>query len=192
MTTCEEINLYLFYEFGLDDEEDESLVSSDWPFVLQETEDPTIFRFSHEDETYYAAAGGALNFYPTAGMKIADLRLQQQGARWIGQRDPINLETSRIGYEGIPSLPERRTAIQRLITQYFGSVERMRTLEGLYLLREQQYLALVEDDTTGQAYVIGDAIPPQQVEFPEASIWRRLSVGIGRLIRDGVITEQSQ
>jgi hypothetical protein len=189
MSTKRDINLYLFYEFGLADDEDEAKVSDVWPFVLHETSDPTIYEFSDGHETYFLATRAALAFYPAAGMTITDLQVQQQGARWIGARDPIDLETSRLGIGQSPPVAARRMAIEELIVYAFGSGRSFRIIEGLFLLREQRYIALIEDDETKQSFIIGNDTPPQSVGFPEASPWRRLAVGVGEMLRTGRLIE---
>ena len=98
------INEYLFYEFGYDSQGSPSAVAEDWPFKLDKVgdvnrggDDIEVFRFVHDGEAYYVLSGDTMMFYPVDGMTLEDLRLQQNGAAWIAQQDPIDLATSRIG-----------------------------------------------------------------------------------------------
>src|SRR5262245_1929775 len=95
-----DLNEYLFYEFGFDDEADESRISDSWPFQLRRialVDDAPVFEFDDDDEPYFALVAGALNFLPKAGMDVNALRLQLTGGCWIGKRDPIDLNLSRLG-----------------------------------------------------------------------------------------------
>jgi hypothetical protein len=118
------INEYLFYEFGFD-EADAGRVSENWPFELKPvgrfvllSGEMTVFEFADEGETYFALDGPtALSFLRSSGMSPEDIRTQQVGATWIGQREPVDLGTARIGYEGVPTAGERRVAITQLVAE---------------------------------------------------------------------------
>src|SRR5262245_34166842 len=108
-----DINRYLFYEFGTAG--DESQISENWPFTLRFVgmldpggTDGEVYEFSAGEDIYFAVTGDGLNFYPTAGMTIEDLRLQVRGARWIGRSNPIDSNTSRIGDDAVPPAMVRR------------------------------------------------------------------------------------
>jgi hypothetical protein len=185
------INEYLFYEFGYDLQRDPSSVADDWPFELQiigtihstggEIE---VFEFIANDEVYFALSGSTLAFYPAAGMTLKDLQLQHDGAAWVAYQDPIDLATSRIGDDLVPSAVERRTTIEELAANACGSPH---VLEGLYLRRIGSYLALVEDMHTGNVVIVGSGLEPHAVAFPQASSWRRLALGVGEMLRAGVL-----
>lgn len=189
MYSKRDINEYLFYEFGIDAAG--AQISDTWPFELRDAgvivvdeETLEVFEFTEGDDTYFAVAGDALNFYPSWGMTIDDLRLQISGARWIGQREPIDLNTSRIGDESVPPTVTRREAIREIALRALGNGSNIRILEGLFLRRDGTYLALVEDTSSGEAYVVGSGIDPHPARFPDASKWRRLAVAVGELLRD--------
>ena len=181
------LNGYLFLEFGV--EGDESRVSPDWPFELRllvETPDLSVFEF-HDDQAYFALAGDSLNFLPQAGMSVDDLRLQRSGARWIGARDPIDLSEVRLGDPAVPSSRVRWRHLESLGAATLTG-ETVEIIEGLFLGREQQYLALFRMSGREEAVVAGlpDTLPIV-VPFPEASSWRRLAWGVGMwLERQGV------
>lgn len=178
-----QLNHYLFLEFG--EEGDESQVSATWPFELRElvaTPDLTVFEF-HDDEPYFALAGESLDFIPQAGMTVDDLMVQNDGARWIGVRDPISLADVRLCDPSVPSGLERSQRLQELgaATLPGGVVE---ILEGLFLRREQCYLALVRRAKDDEAVIAG--LPDATsiiVPFPKASPWRRLAWGVGHWLR---------
>ena len=84
------VNEYLFYEFAVDLEADESRVSPTWPFELHEVgraANLIVFEFE-DDEPYFALAGPSLDYLPKAGMTFDDLVLQVAGSKSIAA-DPI-------------------------------------------------------------------------------------------------------
>jgi hypothetical protein len=179
------LNEYLFYEFGLDLEADQSKLSDTWPFELREVgraDDLIVFEFE-DDEPYFALAGPSLNFLPKAGMTFDDLVLQHAGSRWIGVRDPVDLTMSRPGDDAVPSGLERRRALKELGERLLPG-QHVEILEGLFLRTDQRYLALFR--VAGAAEAIAVGIPSSStiaVGFPEASAWRRLAWAVGRSIR---------
>ena len=178
-----QLNHYLFLEFG--EEGDESQVSATWPFELRElvaTPDLTVFEF-HDDEPYFALAGDCLNFFTQSGMTVDDLMVQNDGARWISVRDPISLSDVRLGDPSVPSGLERKQRLQELgeATLPGRAVE---ILEGLFLLREKCYLALVRRVGDDVAVIAGLQDAASIVApFPQASSWRRLAWGVGHWLR---------
>jgi hypothetical protein len=189
------INEYLFAEFSFDWQK-ETTISENWPFELQAlgliqmpTDNVHIFEFSDNDEPYFAVSGPSLNFYPTAGMTINDLRLQMIGSAWIAGQEPIDLNTVRLGDESVPSVRERRTAIEALAAKAFSGEPLPQILEGLFLRATDIHLALVQSSISEDAVVIGSVIEPKTVGFPLASVWRRLSFGIGQIVTEGKLKE---
>lgn len=185
-----EINKYLFYEF--DGDGDESDVSDHFPFELRyagsveltggKTE---VFEFVSDDEDFFAVAGRCLNFFPKDGMVFEDLKLQMLGAEWISNRAPIDLDTSRIGDDSVPPTLERPEAIEILCARFSGGRQNAKILEGLYMRRTGKYLALVQNQSSSSATILGDGFAPHEVGFAEASAWRRLSFGVGELLSFG-------
>ncbi len=175
-----EVNEYLFMEFGVDG--DESEVSEDWPFkltMLVEAPDLIVFAFQAEEVSYFAVAEDSLNFLPQAGMSVDDLLLQRSGARWIAERDPVDLSAVRLGDPAVPTTVERRRRIEALGADVFPG-ETVQILEGLFLRAEQRYLGLFGRSTTEAAAVAGlPATPASPAPFPRASPWRRLAWGVG-------------
>ena|SRR5215216_3127 len=137
------LNEYLFLEFSMSDEEDESKISEEWPFVLREIgriPGLTVFEFN-DDEPYFALANRYLNFFPKAGMTFEDLVLQHAGSGWIYARDPVDLSMSMPGNDRVPTGLERRKALQSLGAAVLG-VKEPEILQGLFLLTERRYLGL--------------------------------------------------
>lgn len=182
-----EINEYLFYEYGYDLEHDPSAVTPDWPFELhpvgtirsQEGE-VQVFEFSDEHGVNFALSGRTLTCYSAYQMTLDDLQIQVEGGEWIDRQGPIDLATSRVGYETIPPLSERRRATDELART---ACESPRVHEGLYLEKRSIYLALIEDTDTGGAWVVGTGLEPHRVGFPQLPRPRRLALGVGQLLR---------
>jgi len=178
------VNEYLFHEFALDLEADESKVSETWPFELREVgraADLIVFEFD-DDQPYFALASPSLNFLPKAGMSFDDLVLQDAGARWIGARDPIDLSMSKPGDDAVPSGLERRRALEELGARTLPG-QQVDILEGLFLRTDHRYLALFKASGAAEAVVVGiPSSPSVAVGFPDASAWRRLAWAVGRSI----------
>jgi hypothetical protein len=189
MTNKREINEYLYYESGEDGEA--SRISDDWPFELSvvgtfttgegETE---VFLFTAEGVEYLAVAGPSLTYYPKAGMELHHLRMQSLGSSWIAGQDPLDLNTSVLGDESIPSTKERRQRIEDIARQYLGDTP-FTILVGLFLRSSGKYLALVQPEGKDKAMIAGTNMVVRNIPFPSASAWRRLAVGIGNLIESG-------
>jgi len=179
------LNEYLFHEFALDLEADESKVSATWPFQLREVgraADLIVYEFEDE-QPYFALAGRSLNYLPKAGMTFDDLVLQDAGSKWIGARDPIDLSMSKPGDDAVPSGLERRRALEELGAKALPG-EQVDILEGLFLRTDNRYLALFKGSAAAQATVVGiPSWPNVVVGFPDASAWRRLAWAVGRSIR---------
>lgn len=190
MSIKQSINQYLFYEFGLnlESDEDETKVSENWPFDLHITDDPQVYQVIHETDTYYVVTNPSLTFYSTAEMTVADLKTQQLGAHWIRAHDPVNLESVRLGDEHIPTVGERRAAMVALAASGLGSDRQFQIAEGLFLASIKQYFALVQDDQSGESFVIGSMIKAQPVNFPKATAWRRLAHCVGKLLQTGELS----
>jgi hypothetical protein len=182
-----EINRYLFFEFGVEGEEDQ--VSDTWPFELRfldvielDDEQIKVFHFTEDTDEYFVLDGNALDFQPTGGMSLDDLRVLLLGSKWIGRRDPIDLNTARIGDELVPPTPIRRAAILEIIEKSFGKDHTVRILEGLFLREQGQYLALVQDELSSQIFVVGSNIAPYPVRLIEGLGSRLLSIGVGEML----------
>ena len=179
-----DLNEYLFLEFGLDLEEDESRVSESWPFELRKVadlEDGPVFEFDDDHEPFFAF-GGTFNFLPKAGMDLEALVVQLRGARWMSSRDPISLEMSMPGHPSVPSGLERRRALELLGQEVLGRTS-VEILEGLFLRTEQKYLGLFQAASETEA-VVGGLSRRIVVGFPEASGWRRLAWGVGQWLKE--------
>jgi hypothetical protein len=194
LTARRELNQYLFYEFGGQDEEDAALISDDWPYKLaflgrinSGDGELEVYEFSSDGEPYFALYGQVLDCFPTQSMTVEDLQRQKTGAAWIADGEPIDLDTSIIGDPSVPPVPHRRAAILEL-AQLGGIIStEPRILEGLYLRRRGTYLALVEASEGGDALIVGDGIRSERVGSPEVSPWRRLAVAVGSLLERGLL-----
>ena len=116
-----ELNEYLLYEFGVDMAEED--VSAERPFQLELAghfgtgrDAEPVFMFVADGEDYYAFSN-PMDFLPRAGMSVDDVRLQEAGSNWIASRDPVDLETSRLGDERVPSTPERGERLEQLVAR---------------------------------------------------------------------------
>jgi hypothetical protein len=197
VTSKRDLNEYLFYEFGGGEEEgDEARIADDWPFTLNwigtidsDGEITPIYEFSDEDESFFMLGGNVLSFLPQAGMSIDALRLQELGSLWLGQRNPIDLSTVRIGDDRVPATKDRRFAIKQLATPTFAASAAVAILEGIFLCETGEYFALVEEAETGVAKVVGTTIEPRIAGYPEAMKWQRLAVVIGTLLEEGLLPQ---
>lgn len=194
MRALKEYNKYLFFEFGFDVEGySESEVSKAWPFGLTFLESTEIFgvptalyEFSDQDVEYVLVDGSSLGFHKKDGLTIDELKRQLLGAAWLGKRHPVKLNSPRIDYQRIPSVPEREKCIQALWEKHFPD-ESMRILEGLYLQRSKEYIALIESITSDVTAIIGNQIVFTDVQWKQLPVWRRLALGIGTLLQDGAL-----
>jgi hypothetical protein len=180
-----ELNEYLFYEFAMDLEADDSNISATWPFELREVgraSDLIVFEFQ-DDQPYFALAAPSLNFLPKAGMTFDDLLLQNAGAKWIGARDPIDLSMSRPGDDTVPSGLDRRGFFDELGARALPGQE-FEILVGVFLRTERRYLGLFAADGATDAVAVGmPSSPNLAVAFPDASAWRRLAWAVGRWLQ---------
>lgn len=192
--TKQKLNQFLISEFGIDSDGGTRPGTDSWPFVLMPVGriapgpgDPDVYRFELE-EPYFVIDIGSPHCYPVAGMTLPDLAQQFAGASWLAAREPIDLSTSATGLLGVPSIPERREAVTSLVTNSFGTEASFKILECIYLRKEMRYYALVEMTDSKTAYLIGSGIAPLELQFPMASGWRRLALGVGRCLKDGKFT----
>jgi hypothetical protein len=186
----QKLNQFLIKEFGIDSEGGTRQGTDSWPFELMPVGriapgpgEPDVFRFEME-EPYFVLDIGSPHCYPTAGMTMDDLTLQFSGASWLAAQEPIDLSTSATGTLGVPSIPERREAVTSLVTGSFGTEASFKILECIYLMKLMHYYALVEMSDTRKVYLVGnDITPPLEIQYPQASSWRRLAIGVGLHLR---------
>jgi hypothetical protein len=179
-----DLNAYLFLEFGLDLEEDESRVSESWPFELRkhaDLEDGPVFEFDDDDEPFFALTG-PLGFLPKAGMDVAALEQQMRGTRWIHSQNPVSLELSMPGEPSVPSGLERRRALELLGKEILPG-RSAEIIEGLFLRTGQRYIGLFRAAGESEA-LVGGLSKRIIVPFPEASGWRRLAWGVGQWLTE--------
>lgn len=188
------VNEYLFNEFGAGATElDRARISADWSFLLAEVgplhavgKEWHLFRFTDGSEEFYALADGHMTFLPVAGMLAGDIALQLEGIHWISSNEPVALDTVGGLEADIPSLTERRektAALADLVAGGAGGV----VLEGLYLVRRREYLVLAKRADEERAHIVGDRIRLRNIPYPAAAPWRRLALGIGKLVRAGMV-----
>jgi len=188
------INEYLFDEFGAGATElDRARIAADWPFLLAEVgplhaggKDWQLFRFTDGSGEFYALANGHTTFLPVAGMQAGDIALQLEGSHWIASSEPVGLDTVGGLEPDIPSLAERREKTAALADQAADGAGGV-VLEGLYLVRRREYLVLAKRADEECAHIVGDRIRLRNIPYPAASPWRRLALGIGKLVRAGMI-----
>ena len=188
------INEYLFNEFGVGSTDlDRATISADWPFVLAEVgplhaggKEWHLFRFTDASEEFYALANDHMAFLPVAGMEPGDIALQLEGSHWIASHEPVGLDTVGGMEPDIPSLAERREKTAALADLAAGGAGGV-VLEGLYLVRRQEYLVLAKRADEERAHIVSDRIRLRNIPYAAASPWRRLALGIGKLVRAGMI-----
>ena len=176
------VNEYLFYEFGLDVEDDPGRISDEWPFRLEhigELAGHPVFRFVDGNEDYYALTD-VLDFLPVADMSLGDLERCRLGSKWLAERNPLDLNTTWPGNAG-PTMLERRRHLETLAEKALPG-RQLRVAEGLYLRANQQQIGLVTDDS-GSAWIVGDAWPCTEAPFPRASSHRRLAWAVAAALR---------
>jgi hypothetical protein len=191
-TMKRELNEYLSSEFGVGTAEgDQERVREDWPFVLQLAfsfdlygEVTHVFSFDYEAEAYFAVYGTSLNCFPQAGLDSEAFKHQLIGSSWIGSREPLDLDTSRGDDPVVPRIPERRQRFQHF-AQSLRADAPYKILVGLYLVASQEYLGLIQFEGESEADIVGDRITMRNIPYPGLSPWRRLSIGIGKLVTDG-------
>jgi hypothetical protein len=194
-TVKKALNDYLFAEFGFD-LVGEARISDTWPFELRSlgtiqmpTGSVQAFEFHDEIESYFAISGFTLGFFETDGMTFDELRLQLIGSDWIARRNPIDLDTVRLGDDTVPSLRQRRTVIETLGAKVLPNAPAPRILQGLFLQSTSLYLGLIQDSTTGELVIVGSDLEPWSVRCPSGSSWRILAFGIGQMITEGKLEE---
>lgn len=193
--TKRDVNEYLFHEFGFDTEPSgERTIADNWPFELAELgmvdaggESWRVFGFAQADEEFFAVANGAMNFLPREGMDIDALAMQLEGQCWIGDQDPVDLARTEGPESDTPPVPERVAAIEALVAE-LDSAASFEILDGLYLKRRKEYLAFVQDRASGRCHIVGDRVRLRNIPFPQVSPWRRLAIGIGKIVRAGLLT----
>ncbi|MDH4202367.1 MAG: hypothetical protein OEV87_05695 [Phycisphaerae bacterium] len=187
-----DLNQYLYYEFGFDDEnEDDANVSDNRPFDLEfvgeiriNNEVMTIYLFESDNEKYYAIDGPVISYFPQGSMNLDNLRRQLLGSKWIAQFEIVNLQTVALGDPIVLPTEERRDYIRNLAKKVYPE-KTCDILEGLFLKDIQEYIALVKYEQDNNAHIIGDRITVRNIPFSDLSPWRRLAAGIGKLIEDG-------
>ena len=187
-----DLNQYLYYEFGVDDEnERDAKISDNWPFKLEfigkiniKNEVITVYAFEDDNEKFFGIDGDLISYFPQGSMDLKNLKRQFLGSKWMSQFEIINLETVVLDDAHVLSTEERRNHIKNLAKK-ICTTKACHILEGLFLKDAQEYIALVKFEQDKNAHIIGDRIKVRNIPFDDVSPWRRLAVGIGKLIEDG-------
>lgn len=185
----QEINQYLACEFGIfDSENDLDKITDDWPFQLLEVSSfhyqgnlIHVFSFDDADGKYYAISGKGLNYFPVADFTPEDVKYQIIGSLWVSERVPIDLNTIKGDDPVVPRLTERKRRFEELAEQLRPGVPFIIS-EGLFLEKSKEYLGLIEFEGENKAQIVGDRITLKNIPYTSASSWRRLSLGIGKLV----------
>jgi hypothetical protein len=186
------LNAYLFREFGVGDSDtDAARITDHWPFRLEEVVSFEqqgraihLFRFEDHGDAYYAVYGHSLTCFPVSGFTPEAAKDQLIGSAWIGARHPVDLHTARGDDPVVPRLPDRRRRFEALAARLRPGAP-VTILEGLFLEASREHLGLIAFEDDGTAHIVGDRITVRHVPYAEASPWRRLSAGIGRLVVEG-------
>jgi hypothetical protein len=189
-----EVNRYLFYELDIQGEESKvGMVSESWPFKLREVtgiaaDGAKVFQFRHGGDEFFVQGGSSFSLWIKDGMSKEELRLQMLGERWIAEQKPVDLDTRRPGDLAVPSMSERRKAIEQRAKEMLGEGRTVQVLEGLFFTAKQAYLALVEDQEYGAAYLVGSGLAPYRVKPSVVAPWRRLAIAIAEMLQRGKLT----
>ena len=191
MSNFQKYNEYLFYEFGYEDEDQVDRISDTWPFSFNHVDTfdiagtkTEVFEFKDGEDEFYLVDGFSLTFYGKGDLESKYIEMFLIGKHWIGQNDPIDLNTSKLGEPDIPKIPERKQKIEQLCLQHLGDCN-CEILEGLFLKRKSQYIAIARCNKDGKTSIVGDKIVVRKIPFENLSPWKRLSIGIGNLIING-------
>jgi hypothetical protein len=109
------------------------------------------------------------------------------GSVWIGSRNPVDLDTTRGEHPVVPRLPERKKRFDELASALRPGME-FKVLEGLFLEATAEHVGLIQFTGEQCAHIVGDNITLRDIPFPDLSAWRRLSIGIGKLIEEGSLS----
>ncbi len=177
--------LYLWPEFGWEEEGNESRVSAQWPFDLHylgtvdlSGRSTVVFEFDQNGESYFALDGRALDFMGKSGMDIRSLTAQLSGSAWIPDRQPVTLNDVRPGQSDIPSVRARRKRLDELLARWVPGGD-FELDEGLFLVRTGTYLGLARD-AHGSVIAFGDALHRSIPEsFAGLAPWRQLALAVG-------------
>lgn len=183
MSLRREINEYLALEWGLEGRE----VADDAPFNLSHVADLVIgtravalFTFEADGDRYFATGGTHFSFSAAGEMSAEDYHFQEVGAAAIAQRDPVDLNTSRLGDPSVPPAVERRQAIHEMVQAAGLKPTEVTVKEGLFLVADGGAAALVETaDGSRLAIVDGETAPVDPVMHGLSS-WRQLAHTVGR------------
>jgi hypothetical protein len=173
-----ELNEYLALEWGHEGE-----VTADRPFALRrlgEIGDSVAYEFFDGDHREFAFHGRVLSCMAAGNMTLEDLRRQERGRAWIGDREPVDLATAKIGDERVPGGVERRTAIERLIADAGHDPGTTRIVEGVFLVAERRSIAVVETAGGDRLALLGGTVAPVPAVMRELSGWRQLAHAVGR------------
>lgn len=170
------VNEYLAVELGHEGEVGEGSPVSLQHLGAVDIEDSSVevFEFVDDGERFFALAGRHVSYVPAGRMSLEDLRVQELGRTWRAGRAPVDLGTSRLGDERVPTAVERREAIHALIAQLGLDPGPTTILEGLFLVDDGGYAALVES-SDGERVAVVDGV----VEWPEIAVVARSRRGRG-------------
>lgn len=179
--------MYLFYEFGFDLNYDESLISDEWPCILEYLDTFTIrkttkdiYHTKFSDNDYFVISGSCLSIMPASCITLKELYLYEIGADWIHSQDPIDLNLCIIGDHNIPSSQERRKQIAMDAKKFFNYSNEPNILIGLYFPQTREYLALVQYPE--ETAIAGSKFTVRNIPFRDLSPYSRLAIGIGKII----------
>lgn len=190
MVTKTDINRYLYYEFDMDmDDEPLSSINDEWPFKLTlegsfEINKNTIelYRFEDYSESYYLTSGQGLSYFPVLDFDLDTIRRELLGSYYILSQDFSVMDGE--SESGDPAIIVKEKAINELAKQI--SDETPTILEGLYFFETKTYLALVQYPNETVAHLVSKEFCYKDIPHESATPFRRLSIGLGFLIEQGI------
>ncbi|MBN2530013.1 MAG: hypothetical protein JXR76_26725 [Deltaproteobacteria bacterium] len=193
MTDYTAYNRYLFNEFEFNSQFDISKCTESWPFrihpvgnVAIEGVATRIFQFGENENLWYLVDGESISVYHGGGLNPLQFKMFLLGNIWLGRNQPIDLHTSILGDSRVPATTVRKENIRTLVEKFFPGTK-VSISEGLLLKKCNEYVALVIEELTGAAHVIGNKMILRNIPFENLSPWKRLSIGIGTLISKNLL-----
>lgn len=190
MVTKTDINRYLYYEFDMDmDDEPLSSINEEWPFKLNlegsfeiNKNKIELYKFNDFSESYYLTSGQGLSYFPVLDFDLDTIRRELLGSYYILSQDFSVMEGEN--ESGDPAIAVKEKAINELAKQISDEVPTI--LEGLYFFETKTYLALVQYPNETTAHLVSKDYCYKDIAHETATPFRRLSIGLGLLIENGV------
>ena len=135
-------------------------------------EDHEVFEFEDYGTRYFALGGRHFRYVRAGRMSLDDLQTQEHGRAWLAARDPIDEGTSRLGDERVPTAIERRHALRALVATAGFDADATTIVEGLFLVEDGRYVALIESSEGERFTIIDGAAQAVPAELRGVAAWQ--------------------